>query len=766
MAKNEVKIKFDAETQGFTDAINEANSEMSTLRAEMKLNEAQFQNTGDSAEYLQTKGELLESQIEANQNKQEALNEKLEIAKQIYGEDSEEVERLQRQLIYAQTEEQKLQAQVNECNDALNGQTQAADSSGSAIDDMAQMLTSLGIAEAVSEIAEAAMEMAEAFDEANAVIVEGTGASGEALEALNNSAKEAFGSIKNADADLNSIAGVLAELNTRFGITGDEATELTTKIANFSQHCDIDGVTAVDNIADVMHKWGIDISDIDSLLDDLTTANQSCQLSTDQLTSYLSENSIQFKELGYSSEEALAMLVSLSDGGQNVSSVMSGMKKAVTNLAEGTNDVPGAFEQCIKTIAQFDNVSDALKAEVGDTGKTIQDVFGAKAAQEICQAVQNGTFAIEDWTEALKNNDGALKNTTENATTMQDAWSQATNNVGLALSGTLAPALSDVVIGVSGIITEIAQAVQESPALQAAIIAIAAALGVLAAALMITSAITAVNKALTILNGTLLANPVVLIVTAIIAAIAALVATIVWAWKNSETFRKVVTTVFNAIKSVVATVTNTIKIVITAVWNGIKTVITTTLNAIKTAISTQFKACEVIITTVFNTIKTSVTGIWDGIRDTIGNAMEAAKEKVRSAIETIKGFFNFVFSWPKIPLPHFSITPSGWKVGDLLKGTIPKLGVEWYAKGGIFDAPTIIPTLAGLKGVGEAGPEAVTPISVLQEYVGEAVRTEMGNNSLNYDLLADKIAKASARLNISVEMDRREVARVVRSVQA
>ena len=32
-----------------------------------------------------------------------------------------------------------------------------------------------------------------------------------------------------------------------------------------------------------------------------------------------------------------------------------------------------------------------------------------------------------------------------------------------------------------------------------------------------------------------------------------------------------------------------------------------------------------------------------------------------------------------IKLPQFIITPSGWKVSDLLKGIIPKVGIKWYA---------------------------------------------------------------------------------------
>lgn len=62
-----------------------------------------------------------------------------------------------------------------------------------------------------------------------------------------------------------------------------------------------------------------------------------------------------------------------------------------------------------------------------------------------------------------------------------------------------------------------------------------------------------------------------------------------------------------------------------------------------------------------------------------------------------------------IKLPHFKVwfDPNGWgadiwkKVG--LGGT-PSFGIDWYATGGVFNSPNII-------GVGEAGPEAVIPLS-------------------------------------------------------
>lgn len=813
---NEAKIRFTAETSDFTQAIKDANSEMSTLRAEMKLNEAQFQNTGNETEYLQQKTELLEAQLEANAEKQEALTQKLEAAKDIYGEDSEEVSKLERQLIYAQTEEERLKGQLEQTNQGLTDQSQAAETAGSSVDNMAEILVNAGIASAIKDIADAAYDLAGAFDDANAAIVEGTGASGEALEELNTTAHNAFSRVADADQDLSGVADILAELNTRFGVTGDAAEDLTVSVANFAHHTGTDGTKAVDDIANVMNRWGLDIDDVDGLLDDLTTANQSCQMSVDEMTRYLSENSIQFQELGYSTEDALAMLISLSDGGANVSSVMSGMKKAVGNLSEVTDDVPGAFQDAIKAIAECDNVSEALQAQVGDTGLTVEEVFGAKAAQELAANVQNGNFNIEQWTQVLQDNQGALADTTENATTMQDAWAQATNSVSIALGGTLAPIISDVVTKVAQVITKVAQVVQQSPILQALIMGVATALGILAGALAISSLITAVQKAFAMLNTTMLMNPIFLVIT----AIAALVAGLIYAYNHCETFRNIVNQAFTVIKNVVVTVIDTIRTVIvtvfnfiknhfsttwnaaknivvtvwnaikgavtsainavrstvTSVWNAIRSVTTTVWNAIKTAITHPVRTAKSTVTNLFNGIRSTISGVVNGIKSTVSSAFNAIKSAMTKPIETakstisgivnkIKGIFPLhigkIFSG--LSLPHISVSGGKAPFGIGGKGSLPHFSVNWHAKGVVFDAPTLFPTLNGWHGVGEAGPEAVSPISTLQDYISVAVQRFMPQ-PIDYDLMAEVFANACAKMGITIELNDREVGRVVRGL--
>src|SRR3712207_2830036 len=96
-----------------------------------------------------------------------------------------------------------------------------------------------------------------------------------------------------------------------------------------------------------------------------------------------------------------------------------------------------------------------------------------------------------------------------------------------------------------------------------------------------------------------------------------------------------------------------------------------------------------------NTVRSKVVGV----KDAFVNGFNNIRDHIRGVIDAIKGFFHFNVSLPNINLPHFHINPSGWQIGDLLKGSIPSLGIDWYAKamdnGMILDRPTIFGAAGG-----------------------------------------------------------------------
>ena len=166
---------------------------------------------------------------------------------------------------------------------------------------------------------------------------------------------------------------------------------------------------------------------------------------------------------------------------------------------------------------------------------------------------------------------------------------------------------------------------------------------------------------------------------------------------------------------------------------AIQPIIGAAMGAIEGVFGTVWPIISGIVVDAVGTISTIIQGLadlvgvvqraFDAIKTAIQNPMETAKNIVKNAIDAIKGFFNFKFQWPHIPLPPFSISGSANPL-DWLKGGLPHISVDWYAKGGIVDGATLI-------GAGEAGPEAIVPLTAPNiAPFADAVAERMGRNGI------------------------------------
>ncbi len=171
------------------------------------------------------------------------------------------------------------------------------------------------------------------------------------------------------------------------------------------------------------------------------------------------------------------------------------------------------------------------------------------------------------------------------------------------------------------------------------------------------------------------------------------------------------------------------------------------------------------VVNAFNVLKQGVNNAIDAVRSKI----DTLKEKFNNLKDTVVGIWNTIknvltgqISLPHIPLPHFTISPAGWRVKDLLTGVIPKLGIEWYKKAYqnpvMFTQPTVLQTPSGAKGFGDGhGAEIVMGLDKLREVVGGAgdvVINVYASEGMSVNELADKIqdryvalAKRRALLN-------------------
>lgn len=217
-----------------------------------------------------------------------------------------------------------------------------------------------------------------------------------------------------------------------------------------------------------------------------------------------------------------------------------------------------------------------------------------------------------------------------------------------------------------------------------------------------------------------------------------------------------------------------IKEAVTGKFEEIKTNMSEKIQAAKDSVLEVFENLKSGVAEKITAVKDKVAEIFDNIKSTISSKIKSAKDVVEDVVDSIKGFFDFEVSLPKIKLPHFSIDPEGWKLGDLLEGVIPKLGIDWYAKGGVMEEPTVF----GMNGSrlmagGEAGPEAIAPIDVLQGYIAQAVAAQntalvaVLQQILEAILAMDENMGGNLRDALegtAFEMNHREFARLVKAV--
>ncbi len=381
---------------------------------------------------------------------------------------------------------------------------------------------------------------------------------------------------------------------------------------------------------------------------------------------------------------------------------------AIKNEDGSMRNATDVWYEALEALGKVENETERDQIAMELFGKSAMEMAGitddgGKKLKELGQQAENaGLILSGDAVQGAGQFNDALDTLKNNAM-------QSFMKAGAALAETLIPALEKLVEIVSSVLSWFANL---DGTTQTVILTILALVAALSPVLSLISTITAVMPALSAAFA-FITGPVGLV----IAAVTALVAIGVALYKNWDVIKEKAT----------------------ALWEKIRSVFDNIKNGIKERV---------------DAIKTTVTNAFEKVKEAITKPIEKAKEIVGNIVQKIKDFFSFKVELPHIKLPHFGITPKGWKIGDLLKGSIPKLGIEWYAKamehGIVLDHPTIFGAQDGkLLGGGEAGREVVIGESALKRMLGQAgagtgavnVSVVVNGNVDNYDELAETIGQ-------------------------
>ena len=476
--------------------------------------------------------------------------------------------------------------------------------------------------------------------------------------------------------------------------TQEEAKQMLDDITKYAATTPF-SKTGVDTMAKQLHNAGFEGQNLFDQLTKFGNMGSAFGIQEDSLSEMVRQYSqVQMAQVAYTED-----LNILQDRGipiyKALAEVTGTTVAEVKNMASQGKITADVYNQALDSIASGTNgAMEAQSKTFSGMLSTIQDNvvnISQKIIQPIFEKVLEYMPMIielaDNFSANLDEGKGVLDSLKEAITTVfgEDTWNKITMATTVVMGLVGAYAILKGVMFMSDLINSVSSA-----------------WGVLSSAMGIGTAVTeGATVAQTGLNLAWLASPI----TWIIAGIVAVIAIFVLLWNKCEGFRNF--------------------------WIGLWDKVVSSFKSAKDSVVNGVSDMTSKAVNKFNEIKQGIT-----------DKINGAKDAVKSAIDKIKGFFNFDWSLPKIKLPHFNISGKF----SLNPPSIPTFGVDWYSSGGIFTKPTII----GNIGVGDADngkgrqAEAVLPLKPFYQEM-ESMFIKYSSRPLYLDVDGKSFLRATAK---------------------
>lgn len=536
-SKNEVKAKFTADTKGFSDAIKQANSTLTTLRSELKLNKAQADATGDSIDNLVDRQSILGNELQQQASKIEAMTQKLALAKAAFGDASPEVQKLETQLNNARIAQIKIQQEFDATSTAIE---EMSNSSGEAVSALGRMEVELRQQETAlsglkSEYNRVAAEQGEMSAEAQELARKISQASQEVKDSR-SSFQQASSAADKFDKSLDSVGDSAEDM-------ADSLDAMDVAIGDFASDMAQNAISAISDFEEStresrneQNKMIAVAQQTGQSLDGLTGAYESLYgITGDSTLSSTAVLNMSAMGVSVADQQTLVNAAAGAWAAYGDSIPLDGLLESI-NETTRAGQVTGSFadalnwaqmsqEQWLGVITKSGPVQDAFNESIRN-GMSVEDAFNNALAE--CTTTQERQQLVTDVMNAAY---GDLGKTYQDVNADVIAANQAANDLAQA-QNELAEAIAPVSTAFTELKADVLQWIVDNLPLVTSLVT---GLGVAFATIMVVKNITTIVSGLSTAF-TFLTSPLGLVA----AAIAALVAGFMYAYQTCEPFRQAI----------------------------------------------------------------------------------------------------------------------------------------------------------------------------------------------------------------------------------
>ena len=303
-------------------------------------------------------------------------------------------------------------------------------------------------------------------------IVQKTGASGDALDSMHGILNNITSTIP---TDFATAGAAIGEVNTRFGVTGQELEDLSAQFLKFAQLNNTDVSGSIDSVQAAMAAYGMDVSDASDVLDILNKVGQDTGVSMDTLASSLLANNAVLQDAGLGFNESANFLGNLEKNGIDTSSVMSGLKRAMANAAAEGKSTGEALSEIQEELIGAE--TDAEAAQIA------MELFGTRSGAQIAQMVRDGRLSFDEFSGMVTDWGDSVSTTFNDTLDPMDGMTTTMNQLksaGAELVDAAGPMLVQIFSSLADVVTQVSDAWGNlSPEMQETIIKVA---GIAAAA--------------------------------------------------------------------------------------------------------------------------------------------------------------------------------------------------------------------------------------------------------------------------------------------